>query len=94
MSEKDQSKINIHQLSREMQVFDSESWVESELVKHRSQELVDDVVTQLLPNQPFSFEEETVKNSLDELLLVLTALRDDQANGKALMEDLADVLPC
>ncbi|WP_211312879.1 PadR family transcriptional regulator [Halarchaeum salinum] len=37
----------------------------------------------------FVFDEATVKHSLDELLLVLIALRSDGTHGKQLMDDLA-----
>ena len=56
---------------------------------HRSEEVVDAVTEQLFPDRSFQFEEDLVKNSLDELLLVLVSLRDGETHGKGLMEDLS-----
>ncbi len=58
---------------------------------HRSAEVVEDVTDQLFPDRTFRFEEDLVKNSLDELLLVLVALRSGETHGKGLMEDLAEL---
>jgi hypothetical protein len=57
----------------------------------QSAEIVESVTEQLFPGQSFRFEEELVKNSLDELLLVLVALRDSETHGKGLMEDLSEL---
>lgn len=57
----------------------------------QSGDVVDAVTDQLFPGQSFSFDEQLVKNSLDELLLVLVALRDGDTHGKGLMEDLSQV---
>lgn len=56
---------------------------------HRSEEVVEAVTEQLFPDRSFQFEEDLVKNSLDELLLVLVSLRDGETHGKGLMEDLS-----
>jgi cell division ATPase FtsA len=58
---------------------------------HRSEQIVDSVTEQLFPDRSFRFEEELVKNSLDEVLLVLVALRDGETHGKGLMEDLSQL---
>lgn len=58
---------------------------------HRSEEVVEAVTEQLFPDRTFQFEEDLVKNSLDELLLVLVSLRDGETHGKGLMEDLSQL---
>jgi hypothetical protein len=57
----------------------------------RSRDVVDAVTEQLFPGRSFRFDEALVKNSLDELLLVLVALRDGDTHGKGLMKDLSQV---
>lgn len=56
-----------------------------------SEEVVEAVTEQLFPDRTFQFEEDLVKNSLDELLLVLVSLRDGETHGKGLMEDLSQL---
>ncbi|WP_336133429.1 helix-turn-helix transcriptional regulator [Natronomonas amylolytica] len=51
--------------------------------------VVDGVTGQLFPEESFQFEEDLVKHSLEELLLVLVALRDADTHGKGLMDDLS-----
>jgi hypothetical protein len=51
--------------------------------------VVDGVTGQLFPEESFQFEENLVKHSLEELLLVLVALRDAETHGKGLMDDLS-----
>lgn len=58
---------------------------------HRSKAVVDEVTERLFAERSFEFEEELVKHSLDELLLVLVALRDGETHGKGLMDDLAEL---
>lgn len=50
---------------------------------------VEAVVGELFPERAFRFDEEMVKHSLEELLLVLIAVQDG-ANGSKLMDDLED----
>lgn len=54
-----------------------------------SEAVVDGVTGQLFPEESFEFEEDLVKHSLEELLLVLVALRDAETHGKGLMDDLS-----
>ncbi len=56
---------------------------------HQTEEVVTTVTDQLFPGGTFRFNEELVKNALDELLLVLVALRNEETHGKGLMEDLS-----
>lgn len=57
--------------------------------QNRSERVLNSVIDELFPDQRFTFEEEMVKGSLDELLLVLVALREEGTHGKGLMEDLS-----
>ncbi len=84
-----EADVSIEQLTREVQTLDSEATGREPTPQHGSQELVEDVVGQLLPDHSFSFDDETVKNSLGEILLVLIALSDEPTHGKALMNSLA-----
>jgi DNA-binding PadR family transcriptional regulator len=49
------------------------------------------VLEELFAGEEFDFDEEMIKGSLDELLLVLVALRDQGTHGKGLMEDLTEL---
>lgn len=80
---------SVEQLYQEL--TDVESTADEGVREHRSEEIVDSVTDQLFPGRSFRFEEELVKNSLDELLLVLVALRDGETHGKGLMEDLSQL---
>ena len=91
VSTKDETGLTVEQLSRELQAFDPSAESRDTSAGSRSAELIDDIVDGLFPNQSFSFDDEMVKNSLDELLLVLVALRSEQTHGKGLMDDLANV---
>lgn len=82
--------VSVEQLYQELTDVESTGTEGSE-PGHRSEEIVDSVTEQLFPDRSFRFEEELVKNSLDELLLVLVALRDGETHGKGLMEDLSQL---
>lgn len=73
------------------ELTDVESSGSGEAAPDRSERLVDSVTEQLFSERPFRFDESLVKHSLDELLLVLVALREDGTHGKGLMEDLAEL---
>lgn len=83
--------VSVEQLYRELTSTDEPSTGTPDEPRHRSAEVVDDVTEQLFPDRSFRFEEDLVKNSLDELLLVLVALRSSETHGKGLMEDLAEL---
>lgn len=87
MSANGQQGVSVEQLYRELTDADT---VASDSAS-RSGEVVDAVTDQLFPGRSFTFDEQLVKNSLDELLLVLVALRDGDTHGKGLMEDLSQV---
>lgn len=59
-------------------------------VEQRSEAILASVVESLFDDE-FEFDEATVKANLDEILLMLVALRDSQTHGKGLMEDLEHV---
>jgi hypothetical protein len=87
MSANGQQGASVEQLYRELTDADPVSGDAG----NQSKEVVDAVTDQLFPGRRFRFDEELVKNSLDELLLVLVALRDGDTHGKGLMEDLSQV---
>jgi hypothetical protein len=90
MSRDEVGGVSVEQLYQELTDVESSSG-EGALPEHRSAEVVESVTDQLFPERSFRFEEELVKNSLDELLLVLVALRDGETHGKGLMEDLSQL---
>lgn len=59
-------------------------------VEQRSETILSSVIESLFDDE-FEFDEETVKANLDEILLMLVALRESQTHGKGLMEDLEQV---
>lgn len=54
------------------------------------QSLMTTLMNSLFPQTDFRFDEGLVKNNLDELLLLLIAVRTEETHGKALMEDLTE----
>lgn len=56
-----------------------------------SEEILSSVTNTLFNGESFSFEESVVKGNLDEILVLLVALRESETHGKGLMEDLATV---
>ncbi|MUV86051.1 PadR family transcriptional regulator [Natronomonas sp. CBA1123] len=87
MSANGQQGASVEQLYRELTDADPVSGDAG----NQSKEVVNAVTDQLFPGRRFRFDEELVKNSLDELLLVLVAMRDGDTHGKGLMEDLSQV---
>lgn len=53
-------------------------------------DIVADVEGALFEGESFSFDEEHVKSSLDELLVSLVAVRTSDTHGKQLLDDLAE----
>ena len=82
--------VSVEQLYQELTAIESSPTDEGE-PGYRSKEIVETVTEQLFPDRTFQFEEDLVKNSLDELLLVLVSLRDGETHGKGLMEDLSSL---
>lgn len=89
MSTEQTDGASIEELYEEL--TDVESPGSGEAAPDRSERLVDSVTEQLFSERSFQFDESLVKHSLDELLLVLVALREDGTHGKGLMEDLAEL---
>ncbi|MEF8841534.1 MAG: helix-turn-helix transcriptional regulator [Haloarculaceae archaeon] len=52
-------------------------------------EVLSAVVNTLFPDTDFRFDEDLVKQNLDETLLMLVSLRESGTHGKGLMDDLA-----
>jgi hypothetical protein len=57
--------------------------------RSRPQEVLSYVHSALFTDLDFRFSEDTVKQNLDETLLMLIALREGGTHGKGLMDDLA-----
>jgi cell division ATPase FtsA len=89
MSADDTGGASIEELYEEL--TDVESTESVDVAPRRSERVVDSVTEQLFPQRSFRFEESLMKHSLDELLLVLVALREGGTHGKGLMEDLAEL---
>lgn len=53
-------------------------------------DIVADVEATLFEGESFTFDEEHVKSSLDELLVSLVAVRSSDTHGKQLLDDLAE----
>lgn len=53
-------------------------------------DIVADVEAGLFDGEAFTFDEEHVKSSLDELLVTLVAVRSADTHGKQLLDDLAE----
>ena len=88
MSSEESNGASIEQLYRELTVVNPQTCTDG-ASKHRSKEIVVDAMDELFPGASFEFDEELIKNSLDELLLMLVALREGETHGKGLMEDLS-----
>ncbi|QLD87615.1 helix-turn-helix transcriptional regulator [Natronomonas salina] len=85
-----ESGTSIEQLYQELTEVESSGSASSD-PSHRSAEIVETVTEQLFPDWTSRFDEDLVKYSLDELLLVLILLRDGETHGKGLMADLSDL---
>jgi hypothetical protein len=81
---------SVEQLCRELEGVESPSGPDTHGVV-RSETIVAEVTAGLSTDDGFDFREELVKESLDELLIVLVAISDGSTHGKGLMGDLADV---
>jgi hypothetical protein len=54
-------------------------------------EVLSAVMTTLFPDRDFRFEEDLVKQNLEETLLLLISIRTSGTHGKGLMDDLASL---
>jgi hypothetical protein len=85
-----ENSLTVTQLYRELvQSRSTEPTGPGPCPHHRTEQLLMDVVDQLFTEDHFRFDEEFVKGNLDEILVLLVALRDGETHGKGLMEDLA-----
>ncbi len=82
--------ISAEQLRKELGAVETTADEAESADAGSSEEIVADVRQQLSGGGTFRFDEDLVKESLDDLLLVLIALNDGGAHGKGLMSDLAN----
>ena len=100
-SETDQSSgegVSVESLLRELRDFEQiDSDPTDGGAERRSEdrdgprEVLSVVMNTLFPDTDFRFDENLVKQNLDETLLLLIALRESGTHGKGLMDDLASL---
>lgn len=76
----DAGQVSIEQLRRELDGAPTDGRQSFEVLS---------AIVDVTGSGPFEFDEAMVKQSLDELLLLLVALGDSDTHGKGLMEDLS-----
>jgi hypothetical protein len=89
-------RITVESLLRELEDFDrldtdpvedaEGTWDEGE---DGPREVLSVVMNTLFPDVDFRFDEDMVKQNLDEMLLLLVSLRSEGTHGKGLMDDLS-----
>ena len=84
MSTNESTGASVERLYRELDAAETRADDETDLPA----ELVGDVADELSEGRRLDFEEALVKESLDEVLLVLVALGEEGTHGKGLMSDL------
>ncbi|WP_435194288.1 PadR family transcriptional regulator [Natronomonas sp. EA1] len=84
----DDGGISVRRLYRE--IAETEASGVRLAPEQHAESVVDSVVATLF-DEPFMFDESMVKGDLDEILMLLVALRDGETHGKGLMEDLATI---
>ena len=84
MSRNNSTGASVERLYRELDAAETRADDETDLPA----ELVGDVADELSEGRRLDFEEALVKESLDEVLLVLVALGEEGTHGKGLMSDL------
>lgn len=82
---------SVEELCREIEGIESPTDTDRDQQPTSSETIVAEATASLAMQDPFEFRDELVKESLDELLVVLVALSDGSTHGKGLMGDLADV---
>jgi DNA-binding PadR family transcriptional regulator len=87
MSMDSQDGVSAKQLYQELGSDDTAT--EAPEGESSSERIVADVRAELPVDREFRFDEDLLKKSLDDLLLVLIALQDGGAHGKGLMGELA-----
>ena len=91
LAESDTDGIAVDRLYRELVADSGGANGPEQDPGQRSSELLEAVTERLLGDQEFTFDESVVKASLDDILLVLVALRDTDTHGKGIMEDVEAV---
>ncbi|MES3517929.1 MAG: helix-turn-helix transcriptional regulator [Natronomonas sp.] len=89
MSREEAGSVSVEQLYRELTETTEGDIGSSE--SQTSEEVVGEVLAELFSDREFEFDERLTKNSLDELLVLLVALRGEKTHGKGLMEDLDEL---
>jgi DNA-binding transcriptional ArsR family regulator len=84
MSRNNSTGASVERLYRELDAAETRADDETDLPAG----LVGDVADELSEGRRLDFEEALVKESLDEVLLVLVALGEEGTHGKGLMSDL------
>ena len=84
MSRNNSTGASVERLYRELDAAETRADDETDLPA----KLVGDVADELSEGRRLDFEEALVKESLDEVLLVLVALGEEGTHGKGLMSDL------
>ncbi len=85
-----QQGTSVEELCRELEGIDEPTDAGQSGREVRSEAIVAEATAGLAAGEGFAFREQLVKESLDELLVVLVALSDGSTHGKGLMGDLAD----
>lgn len=88
-----EDSITVDQLYNELQSVEIDSDRQDVRLapEQRSEVILEEVLTALFGESNFRFEESTVKENLDEILLMLIAHRSSDTHGKSLMGDLATI---
>lgn len=68
--------------------LDQQTTPDTETVEQPAREVLNTIRSTLFSDSSFRFDEELVKQSLDEILVLLIAMRTEDTNGKSLMTDL------
>lgn len=88
------TSISVEQLQKELSTAttaESDGPTVRLAPEQESEVILDEVATTLFDDGEFSFDDETVKSNLEEILLLLVAHRRSDSHGKGLMGDLAAV---
>ena len=87
----DNQGTSVAELCRELEGIEAPGTDGKTAERRRTETIVADATEPLVGDGAFGFDEALVKESLDELLLVLVALGEEGTHGKQLMNDLSEV---
>lgn len=87
----DNQGTSVAELCRELEGIEAPGTDGDAVEEAQTEAIVADATEPLAGEGGFGFDEELVKESLDELLLVLVALGEERTHGKQLMDDLSNV---